>query len=101
MILNVNCSICRVDVKPVLDHHTKPDLCEETGMTEKKTPAFINAKRRGFLQGAAVAGGTVASGAALSSDVLESPVEVIEPVKGNKGYERNEYVKRYYARARF
>ena len=69
-------------------------------MTDKKTPAFINAKRRGFLQGAAVASGTVASGAALSGEVLEAPIEVVEPEQVSKGYERNEYVKRYYARAR-
>lgn len=69
-------------------------------MTDKKEPKFINAKRRGFLQGAAVASGAVASGAAVSSEVLEVEVEALPPENGHKGYENNEYVKRYYARAR-
>ena len=69
-------------------------------MTDKKEPSFINAKRRGFLQGAAVASGAVASGAAVSAEVLESVVDVVQPLKGNKGYEDNEYRQRYYARAR-
>jgi hypothetical protein len=69
-------------------------------MTDKKEPNFINAKRRGFLQGAAVAGGAVASGAAVSSEVLEIEVAPLQPENGHKGYENNEYRKRYYARAR-
>ena len=69
-------------------------------MTDKKEPNFINAKRRGFLQGAAVASGAVASGAAVSAEVLEPVVDVVQPLKGNKGYEDNEYRQRYYARAR-
>lgn len=69
-------------------------------MTDKKEPSFINAKRRGFLQGAAVASGAVASGAAVSAEVLEPVVDVVQPLKGNKGYEDNEYRQRYYARAR-
>ena len=69
-------------------------------MTDKKEPNFINAKRRGFLQGAAVASGAVASGAAVSAEVLEPVVDVVQPLKGNKGYEDNEYRQRYYSRAR-
>ena len=69
-------------------------------MTDKKEPSFINAKRRGFLQGAAVASGAVATGTAVSAETLEPSVDVIQPVKGHKGYEENEYRKRYYARAR-
>ena len=71
-------------------------------MTDKKEPNFINAKRRGFLQGAAVAGGTVASGAAISSEALTAndAVELVQPENRHKGYEDNEYRKRYYARAR-
>jgi hypothetical protein len=69
-------------------------------MTDKKEPGFINAKRRGFLQGAAVASGAVASGAAVSSEVFEVEVDVQQAEKGDKGYEDNEYIKRYYARAR-
>ncbi|ASJ75114.1 twin-arginine translocation signal domain-containing protein [Granulosicoccus antarcticus] len=75
-------------------------------MTDKQssTPRFINSKRRGFLQGAAVAGGAVTSGAVLGG---ESLVEAIDQVQitddkstGKKGYERTEHVSRYYARAR-
>lgn len=69
-------------------------------MTDKKEPNFINAKRRGFLQGAAVASGTVASGVAVSSEVFEAETVLLQPEKGHKGYEDNEYRKRYYARAR-
>ena len=69
-------------------------------MSDKKEPNFINAKRRGFLQGAAVAGGTAASGVAVSSEVFEVEAEAIQPKTGHKGYERNDYVKRYYERAR-
>ncbi len=70
-------------------------------MTDTKTPRFINARRRGFLQGAAVAGGAVATGAVVASDVVEPIAAPDHPAKKNKGYERNEYVSRYYARARF
>jgi hypothetical protein len=69
-------------------------------MTDKKEPNFINAKRRGFLQGAAVAGGTVASGVAVSSENFEVELEALQPEKGHKGYEANDYIKRYYARNR-
>lgn len=69
-------------------------------MTDKKEPNFINAKRRGFLQGAAVASGAVASGAAVSSEVLQIDAQVSPQGADHKGYENNDYVKRYYARAR-
>lgn len=69
-------------------------------MTDKKEPNFINAKRRGFLQGAAVASGAVASGAAVSAEILEPVADVVQSPKGHKGYEVNEYRQRYYARAR-
>lgn len=72
-------------------------------MTDKKTPAFINAKRRGFLQGAAVASSAVASGAATAGagEAIEAVEVVAEPTAGKKGYERTEHVSRYYSRARF
>jgi len=67
-------------------------------MSEKK---FINAKRRGFLQGSVVAGGAVATGAAEAA--VDSTVEAVEPVKtkGHAGYRLTDKVKRYYERARF
>ena len=62
---------------------------------------FINANRRGFLQGAAVASGVAATGVASAANpTSELPVEPETPV-GNKGYEPTEYVKKYYQRARF
>jgi hypothetical protein len=75
---------------------------EDETMTDTRKPAFINAKRRGFLQGAAVAGGVVASGAATSGDVhISNPAEEPAAVAEPKGYRLTEHVKRYYERARF
>jgi len=63
------------------------------------TPAFINADRRGFLQGAAVTGGVAVTGVGTASDIAvqaETPVLSTQ----DKGYELNDYVKKYYKRAR-
>ncbi len=74
-------------------------------MTDKQTPKFINAKRRGFLQGAVVAGGAATTGAALSGEALADAIDKVEidggQSTGKKGYERTEHVSRYYSRARF
>lgn len=74
-------------------------------MTDKKKPGFINAKRRGFLQGAAVASGAVAAGAATAGTVVSDAADAIDvagdQTSGKKGYERTEHVSRYYSRARF
>ncbi len=74
-------------------------------MTDKQTPKFINAKRRGFLQGAVVAGGAATAGAALSGEALADGIDNVEidegQPTGKKGYERTEHVSRYYSRARF
>lgn len=71
-------------------------------MTDKKQPSFINAKRRGFLQGAAVASGAVASGAAVAtSEITDIAPEPEQPISKNKGYEVTDHVRKYYARARF
>lgn len=70
---------------------------------DKKTdqPAYINANRRGFLQGAAVASGVAATGIAVAAETIDEPsVESVAPVNG-KGYERTEHVNKYYQRARF
>ena len=68
-----------------------------------ETPKFINAKRRGFLQGAAVATGAAAGGVAVAaSSIAEDDSQpAIEPVADNKGYELTDHVKKYYRRARF
>jgi len=66
-----------------------------------KPTKFINAKRRGFLQGSVVAGGAVATGAATAaSDLTVSPVETAK-VKSSAGYRATEKVKLYYKKARF
>ena len=71
-------------------------------MTDKKQPSFINAKRRGFLQGAAVATGAVATGtAAATGDIAELETDTEKVVTDHKGYEVTEHIKKYYARARF
>lgn len=66
-----------------------------------KQSKFINAKRRGFLQGSVVAGGAVATGAVEAS--IDTPVEIVEPTKteGHAGYKLTDKVRRYYQRARF
>ncbi len=68
----------------------------------KKEPKLINAKRRGFLQGSAVAGTAAVTGAA-SADLLKP--EAVEPVKQDTskhaGYRETDHVRKYYAKARF
>lgn len=66
----------------------------------KKTK-FINAKRRGFIQGSVVAGGAVATGAAEAA--ADAAIETAEPSKteGHAGYRLTDKVKRYYKMARF
>ena len=73
-------------------------------MSNQEKPKFIDAKRRGFLQGAAVAGGVAATGgAAAASDVIENAGDSSAPetVVNGKGYELTDHVKKYYAKARF
>jgi len=66
-----------------------------------KSTKYINAKRRGFLQGSVVAGGAVAAGA-VDAAAIEK-VEPVEPAKptGHAGYKETDKVRRYYQRARF
>ena len=68
----------------------------------KTDPAFINANRRGFLQGAAVAGGAAATGVATAVASTDATIEKPEDVtSGSKGYELTDHIKKYYKRARF
>ena len=61
---------------------------------------LIKSGRRNFLKGAVVAGG--AAVAAPSTTVAsEKPESLQTPVKGDKGYEENDYIRNYYDRARF
>ena len=73
-------------------------------MSNQEKPKFIDAKRRGFLQGAAVAGGVAATGAAAAaSDVIANAGDSSAPetIAKGKGYELTDHVKKYYAKARF
>jgi len=65
-------------------------------------PAFINADRRGFLQGAAVAGGVAATGVAVA-ETIDAPAAEPQPASegSGKGYKLTEHVKKYYQRARY
>jgi len=66
----------------------------------KKTK-YINAKRRGFLQGSVVAGGVVATGTVVAADAVEeTPVEPSK-TEGHARYRLTDKVRRYYQRARF
>lgn len=62
---------------------------------------FINARRRGFLQGAAVAGGAVAAGSAVASTADIAAEEPLTTGKQTKGYELTDHIRKYYKRARF
>lgn len=68
---------------------------------EKQKTAFINAKRRGFLQGAAVASGAVATGAAVAATDAADSVEIAEAQVKASGYQVTDHIKKYYKRARF
>lgn len=70
-------------------------------MTESKKPRFINAKRRGFLQSAALAGGVAATAGVSAADLPQQETPVAEPASEPGGYKRSAHVERYYARARF
>jgi len=76
---------------------------ESKQMEEREKPKFINAKRRGFIQGAAVAGGVAATGAAAAaSEVVEATqTPELESVTKGKGYELTDHVRKYYEKARF
>ncbi len=67
----------------------------------KKTK-YIDAKRRGFMQGTVVATGAVATGAADAAVTsIEEEVVVPSKTEGHAGYKLTDKVRRYYQRARF
>jgi len=70
-------------------------------MKEKKPSKFIDAKRRGFMQGAAVAGVATAAGAASSTAQADSQPEIELKPKSTDRYAETDYVKAYYRNARF
>jgi len=66
------------------------------------SPAFIDGRRRGLLQGAAVALAG-AGGAVQAADPVPSPVAVATPSvpAPAAGYRLTDHVREYYAKARF
>lgn len=70
-------------------------MADESGKRIK----FIDAKRRGFLQGAVLATGAAAGGGALAAEPLEAPAPAAEP-KPHAGYRETDHVRAYYAAAR-
>jgi len=73
--------------------------CESTNTA--KPPAFIDARRRGLLQGAAVA---VAGGAAGVGTAARAAAAPLDPVAAkpaeDAGYRLTDHVREYYAKAR-
>lgn len=58
-------------------------------MSDKQEPKYINSSRRGFLQGAAVASGTIVAGAAISDGNLPAADDLLQQTEdqpGHKGY---------------
>ncbi len=66
----------------------------------KQETRFIKTERRSFLKGAAVAGG-VAVVAPSAAVAVENAPEVEPVAAGDKGYEENDYIRKYYQIARF
>lgn len=65
-------------------------------------PAFINANRRGFLQGAAVASGAAATGVATAVASTDTVLDnATDMTAESKGYELTDHIRKYYKRARF
>lgn len=70
-------------------------------MKDKKDKKFINAKRRGFMQGAAVAGAATVTGVATTTaQAAELDDVVVKPESGDR-YKDSDYVRAYYRSARF
>ena len=65
----------------------------------KKQTRFIDARRRGFLKGAA-ASTVAATGTATASTTLDAEVPVVV-VPESRGYRLTDHVRTYYDRARF
>ncbi len=72
-------------------------------MSNQDKPRFIDAKRRGFLQGAAIAGGAATTAVDTAGDSLEAAAAAtdVQNTTDSKGYELTDHVKKYYEKARF
>lgn len=81
---------------------TKNDASGATANAAADGPRFIDARRRGFLQGAVIAGGTAVGGAALADH--DAAHDIVEPAADkpvSAGYRETDHVREYYAKARF
>ena len=63
-------------------------------------PKFINSRRRGFLQSAAVVSAGASVGVATASTDEIPEIAVDDLAKGHKGYEETDHVRDYYRKAR-
>ena len=72
-------------------------------MAMRDKTKYIDAKRRGFLAGAAVAGGAAATGAAraVGAPAPDAPGPEAPVAPESRGYRVTEHVRRYYEKARF
>ena len=70
-------------------------------MKDTKSPKFIDAKRRGFMQGASVAGVAAATGVVSSTASATDVAPLPETGKDNVRYKESDYVRAYYRNARF
>ena len=71
-------------------------MADESGKRTK----YIDAKRRGFLQGAAIATGAAAGGGALAFEPVEETLAAAAEPKAQAGYRETDHVRAYYAAAR-
>ncbi len=79
--------------------HTEQTITDQK--PEHQQPTFINARRRGFLQSAAVvsAGASVGAGAAVAGELTQAAEPTTESLK-HRGYQETEHVREYYRKAR-
>lgn len=70
-------------------------------MKETKKPKFIDAKRRGFMQGATLASAAAAAGLVSgAADAVEIEPELDTKNTGDR-YQETDYVRAYYRNVRF
>ena len=67
---------------------------------ERQSPRFIDARRRGFLQGAALATGAAVGGGALAAPPSADLVTDDVGKGADAGYRETDHVRAYYAAAR-
>jgi len=76
-------------------------MSDKTASKAARPASFINARRRGFLQGAAVAGSAAVAGPALAEADIVSPTALDSEITVPTGYRETDHIREYYAKARF